>query len=62
MSSNTSETRISDLLRKVQSQDATILHLKVIKLIQQEQSLLDFSRFSLLHRNSLNRMKKMLEN
>ena len=62
MSSNTSETRISDLLRKVQSQDATILHLKVIKLIQQEQSLLDFSRFSLFHRNSLNRMKKMLEN
>ncbi len=30
MSTNTTETRISDLLRKIQSQDATIAHLKVI--------------------------------
>jgi hypothetical protein len=29
MSSNTTETRVSDLLRKIESQDATIIHLKV---------------------------------
>jgi hypothetical protein len=29
MSSNTNETRISDLLRKIESQNATISHLKV---------------------------------
>ena len=29
MSANTTETRISDLLRKIESQDATIIHLKV---------------------------------
>jgi hypothetical protein len=29
MSSNTTETRVSDLLRKIQSQDATIIQLKV---------------------------------
>jgi hypothetical protein len=26
---NTTETRVSDLLRKIQSQDSTIAHLKV---------------------------------
>ncbi len=31
MSTNTTETRISDLLRKIESQDAMIIHLKVIK-------------------------------
>jgi hypothetical protein len=29
MSMNTTETRVSDLLRKIQSQDSTIAHLKV---------------------------------
>jgi hypothetical protein len=29
MSSNTNETRVSDLLRKIESQNATIIHLKV---------------------------------
>jgi len=29
MSSNTNETRISDLLRKIESQNSTIIHLKV---------------------------------
>ncbi len=29
MSSNTTETRVSDLLRKIELQDATIAHLKV---------------------------------
>jgi hypothetical protein len=31
MSSNTTETRVSDLHRKIQSQDATIIQLKVMK-------------------------------
>jgi hypothetical protein len=34
MSLNTSETRISDLLRKIESQDATIIHLKVRRKIK----------------------------
>jgi len=31
MSSNTTETRVSDLHRKIQSQDATIIQLKVMR-------------------------------
>lgn len=31
MSSNTTETRVSDLMRKIQSQEATIVQLKVTK-------------------------------
>jgi len=34
MSSNTTETRVSDLLRKIESQDATIAHLKVRRKIK----------------------------
>jgi hypothetical protein len=30
MSTNTTETRVSDLLRKLESQNATIIHLKVM--------------------------------